>query len=149
MPLYFAYGSNLAVEQMYTRCPSARVVSVGCLREFRLDFTRYSSGWGGGVADVLPDKNCEVWGLVFEVSEAELKTLDTFEGVPTAYIRFEVCIYTTEGNLPKVWVYAVREKQPFTPPTTQYMRIIKHAAMKWQFPTSYCDLLDRFETHEY
>jgi gamma-glutamylcyclotransferase len=44
MSLYFAYGSNLDVEQMKRRCPESKVLVPGCLRGYRLDFTWRSSG---------------------------------------------------------------------------------------------------------
>jgi hypothetical protein len=53
MPLYFVYGSNLDAEQMKRRCPDSKVLVSGCLRGYRLDFTKYSTKWVGGVADVV------------------------------------------------------------------------------------------------
>ncbi len=38
MKLYIAYGSNLNVDQMSTRCPGARVAGVAGLPNYRLTF---------------------------------------------------------------------------------------------------------------
>ncbi len=47
---YFTYGSNLDTEQMKRRCPGSLVRDVGRLKGYRLGFTCFSRGWGGGVA---------------------------------------------------------------------------------------------------
>ena len=49
---YFAYGSNLNLEQMAYRCAAAYVVGLAVLKEFRLVFRGFSSGIG--VASILP-----------------------------------------------------------------------------------------------
>ena len=68
---YFAYGSNLDLLQMKRRCPSSKLISKGSLSGYRLTFNRFSSGWGGGVADVIQAQDSKVWGLVFEISDTD------------------------------------------------------------------------------
>lgn len=148
MPLYFAYGSNLSVAQMQRRCSSAEVVSSGRLCGFRLAFTFYSTGWEGGVADVTHSEDGEVWGLVFDLTEADLQRLDRFEGVPTHYERFQADIEVTDKTLHNVWVYAVSAKQQFIRPTSAYLDTIKAAARKWKFPQAYCEMLELVETQD-
>ncbi len=148
MPLYFAYGSNLDVEQMHRRCPGSRQIGVGCLRSYRLDFNRYSSSWGGGVADVVPDDGNVVWGLVYELTREDLDSLDEWEGYPTAYRRFEADIETSGIRPSGVWVYEVVAKQGFVPPTRQYLAIIKDAAEKFEFSHDYRSFLDRITVQE-
>ena len=57
---YFAYGSNLDLPQMKRRCPSSKLISKGTLPGYRLTFNRFSSGWGGGVADVIQEQDSKV-----------------------------------------------------------------------------------------
>ena len=47
---YFAYGSNLSKEQMHDRCPDSEYVCVGRLAQHKLEFSKYSGRWSGGVA---------------------------------------------------------------------------------------------------
>ncbi len=140
---YFAYGSNLDLLQMKRRCPSSELISKGSLPGYRLTFNRYSSGWGGGVADVIQDQGSEVWGLVFEISDSDLERLDRYEGCyndqTSLYERWKAVINTPDGQVSDVWVYTVVEKQKFVPPTSEYLQIIKDAAVKWNFPKSYQD----------
>ena len=144
---YFAYGSNLDLIQMKIRCPSSKLISKGSLSDYRLDFNRYSSGWGGGVADVIPIKGSQVWGLVFELSDNDMDRLDFYEGCyknrTSLYERSKVVINTPKGPIPDVWVYTVVEKQKFEAPTAKYLGIIKKAAIRWNFPNVYQRILQQ------
>ena len=51
---YFAYGSNMNLEQMKYRCPAAEVVENVRLEDYRLAFRGRAPG--NGVATVLPEK---------------------------------------------------------------------------------------------
>ena len=143
----FAYGSNLDLIQMKIRCPSSKIISKGSLSDYRLDFNRYSSGWGGGVADVIPANGSEVWGLVFELSDNDMDRLDFYEGCykdrTSLYERSKVVINTPKGPIPDVWLYTVVEKQKFEAPTAKYLGIIKMAAARWNFPSIYQRILEQ------
>jgi gamma-glutamylcyclotransferase (GGCT)/AIG2-like uncharacterized protein YtfP len=139
--MYFAYGSNLDLIQMKRRCPSSKLISKGSLSGYRLTFNRFSSGWGGGVADVIQAQDSKVWGLVFEISDTDLERLDRYEGYhkdeTSLYERWKTVIDTPNGQVSDVWVYTVVEKQKFVKPTLEYLQIIKEAAKKWNFPKTY------------
>ena len=141
---YFAYGSNLDLPQMKRRCPSSKLISKGSLSGYRLTFNRFSSGWGGGVADVIQDQGSKVWGLVFELFDTDLERLDRYEGYhkdwTSLYERWKTVIDTPNGQVSDVWVYTVVEKQKFVKPTPEYLQIIKDAAVKWNFPKAYLTL---------
>ena len=136
--MYFAYGSNLDLIQMKRRCPSSRLISKGSLSCYRLTFNKFSSGWGGGVADVIQDQGSKVWGLVFEISDTDLERLDRYEGYykdqNSLYECWKAVINTPNGQISDVWVYTVVEKQKFVQPTVEYLQIIKDAAVRWNFP---------------
>ena len=143
---YFAYGSNLDLSQMKIRCPESRLISKGSLSGHSLTFNRFSSGWGGGVADVIQDQDSKVWGLVFEISDSDLERLDRYEGYhkyqTSMYERWKAVIDTPNGQISDVWVYTVVEKQKFVSPTLEYLQIIKDAAVRWNFPKDYQQTLE-------
>ena len=56
--LYFAYGSNINLEQMEHRCPDAQLVGPVTLQNYELQFR------GSGFATVAPKKDCVVHGLL-------------------------------------------------------------------------------------
>ena len=142
---YFAYGSNLSRSQMQDRCPGSRIFRSGCLEGYRIDFPRFSSGWSGGVADVVKSEGAEVWGVVYEITDSDLKKLDKYEGYPHVYTRFQTTIRTGDAEKEGVWTYTVREKAGFIPPNQNYLGILKNACVEYEFPDSYWQLLNKVE----
>ena len=49
----FGYGSNMVANQMRLFCRAAKLIGPALLKEYRLAFTRRSTRWGAGVADVV------------------------------------------------------------------------------------------------
>ena len=60
--LYFAYGSNMNLNQMAFRCPDSEVVDTVRLEGYRLAFCM--NGGGNGVATILPEKGSCVDGVL-------------------------------------------------------------------------------------
>jgi gamma-glutamylcyclotransferase (GGCT)/AIG2-like uncharacterized protein YtfP len=143
--LYFAYGSNMDLAQMQRRCPDSRLIGPAFLNGWRLTFDKNSPLWGGGIADIVKDENSQVWGLLYEVSEDDLKALDTYEGAPDFYRRVKVTVIDSEAASHKALAYEVVNKENFTPPSAEYLNIIKSAAEKFNFPDSYKEELDKIE----
>jgi len=130
------------------RCPNSEKIGSACLKGYRLVFTRYSSLWGGGVADVISDPESEVWGIVYDVAEKDFERLDYYEGYPTFYDRFQASINTANGVISNVWVYAVVDKGDFSPPTKNYLKIILTAVKENEFPEDYRSFLSTIKTKD-
>ena len=79
--LYFAYGSNLDLEQMAQRCPDAEIVGPVRLENYELRFR------GSGFATVAPKKGSVVYGLVWKLTPNCEQSLDRYEGYPRFYRR--------------------------------------------------------------
>ena len=73
--LYFAFGSNLHLKQMATRCPNSIYIGRAILRHFRWQINQR------GYANVVPDHGYWVEGLVFEIDSEDERRLDKSEGV--------------------------------------------------------------------
>ena len=65
--IYFGYGSNLLASRLHESCPSAVLITIARLPGFRLAFTRHSTRWGGGVADIVEAPGEEVWGALWRI----------------------------------------------------------------------------------
>ena len=78
--LYFAYGSNMNLNQMAFRCPDAEVVESVRLEGYRLAFR--TNGGGNGVATILPEEGSCVDGVLWRISEQDEQHLDHYEGFP-------------------------------------------------------------------
>ena len=74
---YIAYGSNLNIEQMADRCPTARVVGTTVLDDYQLVFQR--------VATIVPHPGAKVPVAIWEIDEECEEALDIYEGYPHLY----------------------------------------------------------------
>ena len=79
---YIAYGSNLNLEQMARRCPTAKVVGSTTLKNYRLMFRG-----GSHTAVATVERSCgdEVPVLIWRLQPRDEKALDVYEGWPHLY----------------------------------------------------------------
>lgn len=86
MPLVFAYGSNLCVQRMLARAPSARVVAVASLAGHALRWHKAGRD-GSGKCDAFFTGNDDdvVHGVVYDLTQADKRALDRFEGLGEHY----------------------------------------------------------------
>lgn len=80
--LYIAYGSNMNIEQMARRCPTAKVVASTWLEGYQL---RFMGGSYSSVATVEPSDDDLVPVLVWEIQPKDEESLDLYEGWPHLY----------------------------------------------------------------
>ena len=83
--LYFAYGSNMDLNQMAFRCPDAQALETVRLEGYRLAFR--SNGGNRGVATILPDPDSHVDGVLWEISPEDERNLNFYEGFPRLYSK--------------------------------------------------------------
>ncbi len=118
--LYFAYGSNINLEQMEHRCPDAQVVGPVTLENYELQFR------GHGFATVAPKEGSVVHGLLWKLTPESERALDRYEGYPRHYTKEQVSVRTTDGAAVSVMVYIMAEplcRQPALPPPHYYRAI--------------------------
>lgn len=85
---YFAYGSNMNLDQMQIRCPAATVVENVRLEDYRLAFRGRNQN--SGVATILPEKGSHVDGVLWKITGACEAGLDQYEGFPYLYGKQKV-----------------------------------------------------------
>ena len=98
-PLYFAYGSNINLDQMQYRCPDATVYGQAVLDNYDLRFR------GSGVATVEPKEGACVYGLLWELTDKCEASLDRYEGYPRLYIKQTLEVRTFDGQRVPVMAY--------------------------------------------
>ena len=91
-PLYFAYGSNINLDQMRYRCPDATVYGQAVLDNYDLRFR------GSGVATVEPKEGACVYGLLWELTDKCEASLDRYEGYPRLYTKQTLEVRTFDGQ---------------------------------------------------
>lgn len=131
-------------EQIQRRCPSSRFVCVARLPGYRFAIARHSQLRKCGTANIVLEEACELWGIVYDINDADLQTLDEFED---GYRREKVRVYAmNDGDQPiEVVVYiAPREDQPPLP-NREYKRLILEGAQYWKLPAAYAAMLESIE----
>jgi gamma-glutamylcyclotransferase (GGCT)/AIG2-like uncharacterized protein YtfP len=109
--MYFAYGSCMSERDFRRTVPHFEVMGRAVLDDYRLAFTRYSSGRQGGVADIVPSPGDRVEGVLYKISSRYVKDLDWREGVPAGVYRREYIDVQHNGQLVSALTYVVVEKQ--------------------------------------
>jgi len=152
--LYFSFGSNLDPDQMRARCPAHRVVGAAVLRDHKLVFPLFSEGWGGGVASVQLSHGNDVWGVLFELTEEDMRALDGYEGfhapgdAHNLYERDPIwvdLVRPEDGSVPRrvrAWTYLAHTANP-TRPSRRYIDAIVRGARAHKLPDDYVAQLTR------
>ena len=100
MALYAAYGSNMDPAQMILRCPHSPQRGTGWLEGWRLTFGGEDIGWDGAMATVVEQAGSRVFVVLYDVSPADERELDTWDGVTLGYYRkAKVRVETLDGNM--------------------------------------------------
>lgn len=129
---YIAYGSNLNLQQMKHRCPTAEVVGTAVLRNWKLWFR---GGNGGAVATVERERGCEVPVLVWRIQPQDERALDRYEGWPHLY-RKETLRLTVNGKRVYAMVYIMNEAgHPYGIPSAGYLNTIREGYESANFDT--------------
>jgi hypothetical protein len=128
--LYLAFGSNLDPDQMRARCPAHKQVGMAVLHDHKLIFPIFSTTWGGGAASLQLSHGNEVWGVLYELNDEDLRSLDGHEGfrgpgdAHNLYERGPVWVELThpeDGSVPrrvKAAAYLAHTANPSPPSRT-------------------------------
>ena len=141
---YFAYGSNLSWPQMQQRCPSSRFVCAARLEDYQFGITRHSRLRHCGTANVFPVKGQEVWGAVYDVSDADLEVMDGFEDGYRREILMVKPIENSDDPV-NVLVYIAEIERNVPLPNAEYKRLILAGAKHWRLPAVYLTMLESIE----
>ena len=119
--LYFAYGSNMNLNQMAFRCPDAEVVDTVRLEGYRLAFCM--NGGGNGVATIIPAEGSYVDGVLWRISEQDEQHLDHYEGFPYLYGKEPVTVTDRNGRQREIMAYTMNSPYKDVPamPSKAYL----------------------------
>lgn len=115
MIYYFAYGMNTNQQQMAHRCPAAKLIGPAVLPGYRFRFAHH--------ADIVPDENFSVEGVLWYITEDCLKSLDALEGYPHYYDCQEVLV-KCEGEDYFAEVYYMTPGKLDALPSANYYKIV-------------------------
>jgi len=129
---YFAYGSNLNKKRMLERCPDSKPMFIATLHNYKLVFVGWSRQWRGGVASIKPFRGERVLGAIYEVSDRDLRRLDSYEGYPGNYTRFNITVFDEDGEPIKAITYIKSGQLEETQPSKEYLSLIQQGYRDWR-----------------
>ena len=119
--LYVAYGSNLNLYQMKFRCPTARLVGTGIIKDHELQFKgRKDSAF----ATIAPSEGGTVPVAVWELQPRDEKALDRYEGFPNYYFKQDIPVEMKNGETVNGMVYIMNLRQDFGIPSPGYVQTV-------------------------
>ena len=128
---YFAYGPNLNRKQMLERCPDSKPRFFATLHNYKLVFVGWSRQWRGGIVSIKSFRGERVLGAVYEISEADLRRLDKYEGYPNNYNRIKVTVFSEDGEAIEAVTYIKSGQLEETPPSKEYLAVIQQGYRDW------------------
>jgi hypothetical protein len=108
MTLVFQYGSNTLSERLNSNSRLRRdallIGLVVTVESFRLDFTTWSDGNQCAAADIIPDSDRKIWGVLYKIPDyiiqretsGDRKSLDAIEG--ENYQRVPIKVQNPDGT---------------------------------------------------
>lgn len=131
--MYFAYGSNLDLDRMLSRCPFAEPVTQALAYGYRLAFRANKMGYG--VATIVPAENRKMYGALYEITSRDLQMLDMFEGYPSSYTHQFIPVEAKGLGLITAITYIKDTRAKAAPPLTTYLKYIYRGYNDWNLPT--------------
>jgi gamma-glutamylcyclotransferase (GGCT)/AIG2-like uncharacterized protein YtfP len=111
--LYFAYGSNMSLEQMRKRCPAAVPVRPVLVDDCQLTFR--------GVADVVWKEGSVCPGALYDITDRCEHSLDQFEGVAArVYLKRYMDVQIGKKKHQCLY-YQMSIKKGVMPPSEEYI----------------------------
>lgn len=120
---YIAYGSNLHLQQMSIRCPTATVAGKSMMYGWTLRFR--GRPWDKGVGTIERQKGGKVPILIWNLTPQDEDNLDLYEGWPGWYRKEVVRVYLN-GRQIRAMVYIMNEDRcVYRPPSAGYYNTIR------------------------
>lgn len=122
MKLYIAYGSNLNLGQMKHRCPGARVLYKGVVKDYSLV---YRGSKTGAYATIIPKKDDFVPVVVWEINSRHERSLDIYEGCPNFYYKKDLPVILDNNEIIMGMAYIMFDSAKVGLPSDAYLKVCK------------------------
>jgi gamma-glutamylcyclotransferase (GGCT)/AIG2-like uncharacterized protein YtfP len=134
---YFAYGSNMNLDQMSRRCPGAILGDIGYLQDWRYFIN------GRGYAGIEEYKGGVIWGCLWTLTDPHWLALDQYEGVAGGYYKRKILSIVIEKNKEQrsASLYLSNDYR-YGIPSKRYQEIVVAGAKDIILPSSYITELE-------
>lgn len=130
---YVAYGSNLNIQQMAHRCPTAKLHATGVIKDYELQFKGHPQS---AFATISKKLGAEVPVAVWEIQKADEYFLDRYEGFPSHYFKRDVPVELNDGREINAMVYIMNLRQNFGMPSTHYYKTVLQGYLDCKLDTN-------------
>ncbi|HEX9311742.1 MAG TPA: gamma-glutamylcyclotransferase family protein [Actinomycetota bacterium] len=127
MPYFFAYGARMSADHMQGDTPGAKAIGPARLDGYRLAFNVTNRSWGGGAANAVPAIGGHMWGVLWEIEDADLEAFNSFRGDDSMSHVLEVEVQGPEGPV-KASTFAVDSPERYVAPTDRYVAMLRGVA---------------------
>jgi gamma-glutamylcyclotransferase (GGCT)/AIG2-like uncharacterized protein YtfP len=142
--LYFAYCTLLDRDEMGRFCPGAVPGSTGTISGWRVGFAAYDRANNRGGCQLIAEPGHEIYGILYDMSDAEMTELDRISGVPDGYYeRIDVTVTTAGGQQIPAITYIIPSPQGAFTPSAAYTRPIRAGARAVGLPDAYVAELEQ------
>lgn len=127
---YFAYGMNTNLASMASRCPTARSLGSAILPNHEFRFATH--------ADILDNDEMDCYGVLWEITRNDLRSLDALEGYPFYYDR-KVVEVRHNGRIVRALTYFMNAGNPDALPAQGYYDMVKEGYLEHGVPVAQLD----------
>jgi gamma-glutamylcyclotransferase len=142
---YFAYGANMHDRAFRVRRRMQPVEQrIGRIRGYRLRFNLEGRPRGRAApANLCPDPEAEVWGVLYKLTRRQLLHLDSTEGVPGRGYRPQLFAAEDANGRPlSAIAYIARGKEEDGKPSLRYLTLLREGARSKGLPGHWLQFLD-------
>ena len=142
--VYFAYGSNMALERLRSRVPSAERICCGLLSGHQLKFHKRGRADGSGKCDAehTGNPNDKVLGVLYSIRSDELPFLDKVEGCGHGYERHRVKVASGTNDALDAETYIATDIASDLRPFDWYKEHVLRGARAADLPADYIASID-------
>lgn len=146
--LVFAYGSNMHLQRMRSRVPSACPVTMGYVAHRQLAFHKRSAD-GSAKADAVFSAVAgqQIWGVLYRMDPSDKPALDEHEFLGVGYDQEQVVVNFAKDSV-RAWMYVARREviDPERLPYCWYLNYLILGAAQHGLPGLYQLFLQRFQS---
>ena len=141
MALYnFSFGSNMSSNRLLARLPNAKRVGTAVLKGYELTFDMLFKD-GSGKCSICPSakKDELVYGVIYEISDAEKIILDGIEGA--GYDCVDITPTLLTGETINAHCYIANTHDSDVLPYDWYIKHVHRGALEAGVPKAYSDAI--------
>jgi len=140
---YFAYGSNMKSSRLRDRIGEVIDHGIVSKQNYRIIFNKQSTDGTGKTNLVTPAEQTEVIGVLYELTENQLKKLDDIE---KGYMRIPIVVnWGTKTKEAQTYVAIDNMINNELLPKVDYLQLLIEGASEHGFPEEYLKLLKNFK----